>query len=113
MMTGNTIIRKEKAVSHVKIGLIAGVAFGIIDVVPMIFMDLPSKELAIAGAFINRFAIGFLIPNTSLGLQGWVTGFLVGLLLSLPDAIITGAYAPILGFGIVGGIVIGFVTHRK
>jgi hypothetical protein len=35
-----------------------------------------------------------------------------GLLLSLPDAIITKAYAPIIVLGIIGGAVIGFVVNR-
>jgi hypothetical protein len=96
-----------------KAGLIAGLAFGIVDVIPMLFMDLPDRNIAMAGAFLNRFAIGFLIPNTTLPLPGWLSGLLVAFLLSLPDAIITGAYAPILGFGLVGGAVIGFVVNKK
>lgn len=99
--------------SRLKIGLIAGVIFGIIDIVPMMFMDLPSRNIAMAGAFANRFAIGFLIPNTALPLSGWIKGLVIGLLLSIPDAIITGAFGPILGFGAVGGIVIGYIADRK
>ena len=96
-----------------KVGLIAGFAFGVLDIIPMMFMDLPQRNLAMAGAFLNRFAIGFLIPNTTLPLSGWLTGLLVALLLSVPDAVITGAYGPILGFGAVGGIVVGFIVKRK
>jgi hypothetical protein len=99
--------------SRIKTGVIAGIAFGIIDIIPMFFMDIPARTLAIAGAFINRFAIGFIIPNTTLPLPGWVAGLLIGVLLSLPDAIITGAYGPILVFGIIGGIVIGILANRK
>lgn len=99
--------------SKVKVGIIAGVIFGIVDIIPMMFMDLPSRNVAMAGAFVNRFAIGFLIPNTTLPLAGWVKGLLIGLLLSIPDAIITSAFAPILGFGAVGGIVIGYIVERK
>ena len=98
---------------RVKTGFIAGFVFGIIDIIPMMFMNLPDRNTAMAGAFLSRFAIGFLIPNTTLPLPGWATGLLVALLISLPDAIITGSYAPILGFGIVGGIIIGFVVNRK
>jgi len=99
--------------SRLKIGLIAGLAFGIIDIIPMMFMDLPNRNVAMAGAFTSRFATGFLIPNTSLPFAGWITGLLVALLMSIPDAIITGAYGPILGSGAIGGIVIGFLVHRK
>lgn len=99
--------------SRIKTGILAGFAFGLIDIIPMFFMDIPDRRLAIVGAFINRFAIGFIIPNITLSLPGWATGLLIGLLLSLPDAIITAVYGPILGFGIIGGIVIGFLVHRK
>ena len=99
--------------SRLKIGLIAGVAFGAIDIIPMLFMDLPNRNVAMAGAFTSRFAIGFLIPNTTLPFAGWVNGLIISLLMSIPDAIITGAYGPILGFGAVGGIIIGFIVGRK
>jgi sorbitol-specific phosphotransferase system component IIBC len=99
--------------SRVRAGLIAGLAFGIIDIIPMLFMDLPNRNVAMAGAFTSRFAIGFLIPNTTLPFAGWVNGLLISLLMSIPDAIITGAFGPILGFGAIGGIVIGFIVSRK
>ena len=99
--------------SRLKVGLIAGVAFGVIDMIPMLFMDLPNRNVAMAGAFTSRFAIGFLIPNTTLPFAGWVNGLLISLLMSIPDAIITGAFGPILGFGAVGGIIIGFIVGRK
>jgi hypothetical protein len=99
--------------SRIKTGIISGLAFGIIDIIPMFFMVISDRNLAIIGAFINRFAIGFIIPNIILPLPGWVTGLLVGLLLSLPDAIITGVYGPILGFGIIGGTLIGLLVNRK
>jgi len=35
-----------------------------------------------------------------------------GLLLSLPDAIITKAYAPILVLGAIGGLVIGIIAGK-
>ena len=99
--------------SRLKVGLIAGAAFGVIDIIPMLFMDLPNRNVAIAGAFTSRFAIGFLIPNTALPFAGWVNGLLISLLMSIPDAIITGAFGPIIGFGAVGGIIIGFIVDRK
>jgi hypothetical protein len=36
----------------------------------------------------------------------------VRFLLSLTDAIITGAIAPIMGFGLVGDIVISYIAER-
>jgi hypothetical protein len=35
---------------------------------------------------------------------------LVGLLIGLPDAVITKAYAPILGIDVVGGAAIGWLV---
>ena len=99
--------------SRLRVGCIAGLAFGIIDIIPMLFMDLPNRNVAMVGAFSSRFAIGFLIPNTTLPFAGWVNGLLISLLISIPDAIITGSFVPILGFGAVGGIVIGFIVNRK
>jgi hypothetical protein len=68
------------------------------------------KRAALLGAFINRFAIGVVIGVAALPVPGWLTGLLFGLLLSLPDAIITKAYAPIIGLGAIGGLIIGFVV---
>jgi len=42
---------------------------------------------------------------------GWATGLTFGLLLSLPSAIITKAYAPVLVVGALGGLIIGGVIH--
>jgi len=61
-------------------------------------------------AFIERFMIGFLIPNVYFGINPIITGALLGLLLSVPSAIITRAYAPIIGIGVFGGLVIGILT---
>jgi hypothetical protein len=36
----------------------------------------------------------------------------IGVLLSLPDAIITKAMAPILASGAVGGLIVGWVAGR-
>lgn len=74
---------------------------------------MPNRNLAMLGAFLNRFAIGFLVQNTTFQLPGWSIGLLIGLLLSLPDAIITGASGPILGFGTIGGVAIGFIVVRN
>ncbi|PJE60365.1 hypothetical protein COU86_05025 [Candidatus Roizmanbacteria bacterium CG10_big_fil_rev_8_21_14_0_10_36_26] len=78
----------------------------------MIPLSINDKSTAMIGSFVNRFAIGFLIANTNIPVSPWLKGLLIGLLLSLPDAIITKTYAPILGVGIVGGIIIGFVVGK-
>jgi hypothetical protein len=42
---------------------------------------------------------------------GWLVGLLFGLLISLPDAIITHKYVPILVLGGIGGLIIGGLIH--
>ena len=39
----------------------------------------------------------------------WLSGLLFGVLLSLPDAIITKVWIPIKALGAIGGIVIGHI----
>jgi hypothetical protein len=78
----------------------------------MIPLRFPDKRAALAGAFFNRFAIGFVIGAAHLPLPGWASGLVLGLLLSLPDAIITKAYIPILVLGAIGGAVIGAVVEK-
>lgn len=93
------------------LGIIFGIAFGIVAIAPMFKMTFPDKQAAITGAFINRFAVGFLIPNALPEIDPIFRGLLLGVLLSLPDAIITKSYAPIMGLGIIGGLVIGIITR--
>jgi len=92
------------------LSLLCGIGFGAFAVVLMLPMSFPDKRTALIGAFTSRFAIGFLIPVVSLPIPGFVTGALVGFLVSLPDAVITKAYAPILGIGVVGGALIGWLV---
>jgi hypothetical protein len=72
----------------------------------------PDKRAAITAAFIARFGIGFAIGAARLPWPGWLVGLAFGLLLSIPDAIITKAYAPIIGMGAIGGTIIGFLVSK-
>jgi len=93
-------------------GLISGVFFGAVDVALMLPMSFPDKKTALLAAFISRFGIGLVIPLVQLpSWPGWLVGATFGLLLSLPDAIVTKAYAPILISGAIGGMIIGGVTR--
>jgi hypothetical protein len=80
---------------------------------PSFFRTGPSdKRVAIAGAFLDRFAIGFLICVIDIPLPGWLSGLIVALLVRLPSAVVTKAYAPILGMGALGGIIIGILRAK-
>jgi hypothetical protein len=95
------------------LGIICGLAFGLLDVfvmIPLKYENNRKRNEAMSAAFIERFMIGFLIPTVELGIHPALTGLLLGLGLSVPSAIITKAYAPIIGIGIIGGVIIGIIT---
>jgi hypothetical protein len=70
------------------------------------------KKAALLVAFVNRFSIGFVLGAINLSLPGWTQGLVIGLLLSLADAIITKAYAPILAIGALGRLIIGVIVQK-
>ena len=99
--------------NKITLGIICGLAFGVIDVlimIPLKYENNRKRLEAMSAAFLERFMIGFLIPNVQLGLNPVWTGLIIGAGLSVPSAIITRVYAPIIGIGLGGGAIIGFVT---
>src|SRR3954447_5890540 len=98
--------------SRIMLGAICGLVYGALSVASMIPLTFTDKKAALTGAFINRFAIGFVIGAARLPMPSWAQGLLFGILLSLPDAIITKAYAPILILGAVGGVIIGLIIGK-
>lgn len=89
----------------VALGLLLGVLAGAISVLLMLPLAFPDKRRALAAAFTNRFAIGFLISVSALPVHPVIAGVLIGLLLSIPDALITKAHIPILATGaLLGGL---------
>ena len=95
--------------SHILFGLVAGVVFGIVVVALMIPHQFPDKRAALTAAFLDRFAIGFVIGVIDLSWPRWIVGVFVGLLLSAPSAVITKAWRPILGIGAIGGLIIALI----
>lgn len=61
----------------------------------------------------GSFAIGLLIFTTNLRVNKIVSGLLIGTLLSVPDALITKSYGSILGSGILGGLILGYIADRQ
>ena len=98
--------------SSVLFGVVAGLIFGAVDVALMIPMKHPNKGMAMLAAFASRFAIGFLIGVTRMPVPGWLRGLIVGVLVSIPDAIATKAYVPIMATGIIGGTIIGAIAPK-
>jgi hypothetical protein len=87
-------------------GIMAGIIFGAIAV----GMRLP--RAALSAAFTSRFAIGVFAATSQLPMPPWARGLVVGLLVSLPDALVTKACAPILIIGSIGGLLIGIAAAR-
>lgn len=98
--------------SRLFLGTICGLIYGALSAVSMLPLTFNDKTAALTGAFLNRFAIGFVIGAARLPVPGWANGLIFGVLLSLPDAIITKAYAPILILGAIGGLVIGIIVGK-
>jgi hypothetical protein len=94
------------------LGIVCGLTYGALSAASMLPLSFPDKPAALTGAFLNRFAIGFVIGISQLPWPGWLAGLTIGLLLSLPDAIITKAYTPIIGLGAIGGTLIGWLIER-
>ena len=98
--------------SSLAVGVIAGLIFGVVDIALMLPMSFPDKRTALLAAFLSRFGIGLVIPLLNLPTwPGWLVGLVIGVLLSLPDAVVTKSYAPILIGGAVGGLIIGGITR--
>jgi hypothetical protein len=92
-------------------GAISGVIFGAVSVALMLPLQFADKTTALLAAFASRFAIGLVIGCVQLPWPGWLVGLFFGLLLGIPDALITKAYAPILIVGSLGGLIIGGLLH--
>jgi hypothetical protein len=72
-------------------------------------MSFPDRRTALTAAFLDRFAIGLVIGVVALNWPSWLVGLFFGVLLSAPSALVTKAYAPILGLGAIGGLLIGLI----
>jgi hypothetical protein len=98
--------------TRLTLGLVLGTVIGLADVLLMLPLSFADKQAALLGAFCSRFALGFLVPVVSLPLSPILSGVVVGVLTSLPDAIITKAYVPIMVTGVVFGAIAGFLVGR-
>ena len=97
---------------RVPLGIGLGIAIGVVDVLLMLPLSFPDKRDALLGAFCARFALGFFAAVTQLPWSPVLSGIVVGILTSLPDAIITKAYAPIMVTGVIFGAIAGWIVGR-
>lgn len=70
------------------IGIGLGTIAGIIDVIPMIFMNLTWD--ANISAFLMWVVVGFFISISSLKINGVLKGLIIAFLVLLPSAILIG-----------------------
>lgn len=102
--------------NKIKLGLLLGIAAGVIDVAPMIMMKLPlSADLS---AFSMWVIIGFFIAATNIGIKGAVKGIVISFLNLLPAAIIISAgnpmdIIPVVSMTLVLGSLLGFFIERE
>jgi hypothetical protein len=98
--------------TRIYLGMLLGIGIGVADVLLMLPLSFPDKTAALAGAFCARFALGFFAATVSLPMNPVANGVVVGVLTSLPDAIITKAYAPIMITGVIFGAIAGWIVGR-
>jgi hypothetical protein len=68
--------------NRLALGVIFGIAFGIVDVLMVLREDHPMEVLC--QAFFSRFALGVLATTVDWRVNPILTGAVVGLLISLP-----------------------------
>jgi hypothetical protein len=101
-----------RKMTRIGLGVALGVGIGTVDVLLMLPLSFADKRAALLGAFCARFSLGFFAATVRLPWPPVATGILVGVLTSLPDAIITTAYAPIMVTGVVFGAIAGWIVGR-
>lgn len=98
--------------STIKLGIIAGLVYGAIEVLMLFVVNVPNIAVIAIAAFVTRFTIGLLIPNTNLRVPYWLQGLIIGILVSIPGALLSRNYVPTMSTGIIGGLIIGAVTQK-
>jgi hypothetical protein len=95
--------------NRILLGAILGVALGITDVL-LTLRHGAQPTTALLQAFSSRFALGFLGANMNLPMHPILSGMLVGILVSLPDAFGLKVYGGIIGSGVVFGAIVGLAV---
>jgi len=98
--------------NRVLLGILCGILFGAIDASMILFGKNPEKSTTVLlHAFVSRFVLGILAANVTFPLHPAVSGAIVGLLISLPEAIAMKSYAGILGTGLAFGALTGLAVR--
>jgi hypothetical protein len=90
--------------NRLMLGVLCGIAFGVVDVLITVSGKHPGTTTAmLLQAFSSRFAIGVLAATVTLPVHPILAGAIVGLLISLPDAFALESYVGVLGTGLLFG----------
>lgn len=95
--------------------ILSGIGFALLTVALMLPMKWETKRKkteAILSAAIERFIIGFMINNVSIISSIPLNALLIGSIMSIPSAIITRAYIPIMIIGAGGSFIIGILRDN-
>ncbi len=81
-----------KTFNKAKVGILVGIIFGIVDIIPMILMKMTWDTLV--SAFLMCIIGGFLISTSNLKLNNTLKGTLIFFLIALPMMILVVAGSP-------------------
>ena len=81
-----------KIFNKIKVGLITGITFGIVDIIPMILMKMTWDTLL--SAFLMCVVGGFIISTSNLKFNHTLKGTLIFFLIAIPMMIIVGSGSP-------------------
>jgi hypothetical protein len=104
-----------KTFNKTKVGLIVGIIFGIVDIIPMILMKMTWDTLV--SAFFMCIIGGFLISTSNLKLNNTLKGTLIFFLIALPMMILvlagsTQELIPMLVTNLIIGSLMGYFIGR-
>ena len=98
--------------NRVLLGILCGILFGAIDASMILFGKSPEKPTTVLlQPFVSRFVLGILAANVTFPAHPAVGGAIVGLLISVPEAIAMKSYAGSLGTGLVFGALTGLAVR--
>jgi drug/metabolite transporter (DMT)-like permease len=93
------------------IGVVCGILFGLIDVLMTAMgKHADASTTMFLQAFSSRFAIGVLAATVVLPVHPVISGAIVGVLISLPDAFGLHSYTGVLGTGLLFGALTGWAA---
>ncbi len=101
---------------NILLSLILGAGAGLIDIIPMLIQKL--DKYSIVSAFVQWLVLGFIITFIKIpGIDGWLKGLIVAVIISLPIVIIVAKSDPksiiiILATSAILGSIVGALSKK-